>query len=240
MIAALARNFTLFTNAALAALVLGAALPGPQRVLAPASWGLVEIAPHVWTDAPRPRRGELLRLVDASRARVAGFFGDAPAHQTVILCSTPSCARAFGVRGNGLSVAFFAVLVSPGGLTEGTLTHELTHSRLHRGMGLRDLLRPPFPTWFDEGLATHVAGHPTWPGRITAQDRAQVRQVRRFWNWDDTYRALGVGRAYVAAAQEVAGIERQAGHAGLLELIARADAGEDFDAVLAEVTARRR
>ena len=232
----LARIFSFLTNGLLAALILGMAIPGNHRVAIPYAYGLAEIAPRVWTDAPS-RAGELLGLAHASRARVIDFFGDA-AHPTLILCTTQVCAQTFGIGGNGLSIADMAVMVSPGGLTEGTFTHEMTHSRLHRSMGISNLARQPYPTWFDEGLATHVANHPVWHGQITASDRARVRRVRNSWNWGDAYRALGVGRAYRAAATEVAHIERQAGHAGLLELIARAEAGENFDTVLAEVLAR--
>ena len=237
MIAMLARIFSFVANGVLASLVVGAALPGPQRVVAPGAYGLTEIAPRVWTDAPGRAR-ELLDLADASRAQVIDFFGDAPPRPTLVLCTTRDCARTFGISGNGLSIADLVVMVSPGGLTRGTLTHEMTHSRLHRSMGIRNLVRQPYPTWFDEGLATHVANHPSWQGQITASARERVLQVRKFWEWDDAYRALGVGPAYGAAAAEVARIERQAGHAGLLELIARAEAGEDFDAVLADVLAR--
>ncbi|MBS9718982.1 hypothetical protein ACFFUT_04640 [Pseudohalocynthiibacter aestuariivivens] len=232
----LARIFSFVTNGVLAALVLGVAIPGNHRVAIPHAYGLSEIAPRVWTDAPG-RAGELLDIANASRARVIDFFGDA-AHPTLILCTTRVCAHSFGIGGNGLSIADMAVMVSPGGLTQGTLTHEMTHSRLHRSMGISNLVRQPYPTWFDEGLATHVANHPIWHGQITASDRARVRRVRNFWNWGDAYRALGVGRAYRAAATEVARIERKAGHAGLLELIARAEAGEDFDTILAEMLAR--
>ena len=127
-------------------------------------------------------------------------------------------------------------MAAPGGLTEGTLTHEMTHSRLHRSMGLRNLVRQPFPTWFDEGLATHVADHPRWPGSITPADRARIREVRRFWQWDDAMRSLGVGRAYRAAAAQVARIEDTAGRQALLDLIRRVEAGEDFDTLLTAST----
>lgn len=237
MIAVLARMFSLLTNGVLASVVVGAALPGPHRVVAPDAFGLIEIAPRVWTDAPSRGR-ELLNLVEASRDRVIDFFGDVPPRPTLVLCTTRACARTFGIGGNGLSIADMAVMVSPGGLTLGTLTHEMTHSRLHRSMGIGNVVRQPYPTWFDEGLATFVADHPAWQGQISSQARARVREVRRFWQWDDAYRALGVGQAYRAAAAEVARIERQAGRAGLLELIARAEAGEDFDLVLAEMLAR--
>lgn len=237
MIRRFARTFSLLTNLGFFCLALAAALPGTHRVFFPASFGLTEISDRVWTDAPA-RATEMLALVDQARARVARFFRDAPPNPTIVLCSTRTCARDFGIGGNGLSVADMVVMVGPGGLTLGTLAHEMTHSRLHRNMGLRNIVAQPFPTWFDEGLATHVANHPDWNGRVTAAARTRVREVGHFWQWDDAYRELGVGQAYAAAAAEVAGIEARAGRDGLLELIARADAGESFDGVLIELFTR--
>ena len=230
----LARGFSFLTNVVLFGLLASFTQPGTHRVLSPGSFGLTEIAPRMWTDAPA-RASEIIGLAEASRTRVATFFQGAPPDPTLILCATRSCARSFGIGGNGLSIADVAVMVSPGGLTSGTLTHEMTHSRLHRKMGLSNLWHQPYPTWFDEGLATHVANHPRWRGSITSAHRSAIRNVRRFWQWDDAFDTLGVGRAYLTAAAEVEAIERAAGRDGLLNLIARAEAGEDFDTVLAEI-----
>ena len=237
MIRKLARTFSLLCNLGAFLLVLAAAVPGTHRVIFPASYGLTEVSDRVWTDAPA-RADELRSLANQARNTVRRFFGDELPKPTLILCSTRRCARDFGIGGNGLSIADMTVMVSPGGLTLGTLTHEMTHSRLHRRMGLRNILRQPYPTWFDEGLATHVANHPDWSGTVTAASRQRVREVGRFWQWDDAYRELGVGRAYASAAAEVETIERVAGRSGLLELIARAEAGEPFNAVLTEVMLR--
>jgi hypothetical protein len=237
MIRKLARSLSFLFNLALAALVLAAAVPGTQRVIFPASFGLTEVSDRVWTDAPA-RAVELRGIANQARDRVRSFFGDEPPRPTLILCTSNACARDFGIGGNGLSIADMAVMVSPGGLTLGTLTHEMTHSRLHRSMGLRNLVAQPYPTWFDEGLATHVANHPDWRGTVTDASRQRVREVTRFWQWDDAYRELGVGRAYASAAAEVAGIEAQAGRDGLRELIYRAEAGEPFDRVLIDVMTR--
>lgn len=237
MIRRLARTFSFVVNACLVAAAFAFAVPGPHRVLAPASYGLTEISDRVWTDAPA-RGDELRDLANQARQRVIDFFGDVPPKPTLILCTTRTCARDFGIGGNGLSIADMVVMVSPGGLTLGTLTHEMTHSRLHRRMGVRNIVAQPYPTWFDEGLATHVADHPDWRGEVTAEARTRVRKVRRFWQWDDAYRELGVGRAYAAAASEVAGIEARLGRAGLLDLIARAEAGEDFDVLLNNLLVR--
>ena len=224
--------FAFLTNAGLAALLLAAALPGPHRVLYPEAFGLTEIRSRVWTDAPH-RADELLRLANTARSRVRTFFRDEPPKPTLVLCGTRRCARAFGIKGNGFSIVDFTVMVAPRGLTLGTLTHEMTHNRLHRRMGLSNILNQPYPTWFDEGLATHVATHPNWQGTLTQADRARVRKVRRFWQWDQAFRQMGVGRAYTAAAAEVAAIEARIGRDRLLDLIARVEAGEDFDTLLA-------
>lgn len=237
LVVRMARAFSFLTNVCVLGLLASFTQPGTHRVLSPGSFGMTEIADRVWTDAP-DRAGEITAIVETSRDKVAAFFGDAPSDPTLILCTTRACAATFGIGGNGLSIADVAVMVSPGGLTTGTLTHEMTHARLHRNMGLANIVRQPYPTWFDEGLATHVANHPRWNGEINRAHRAEVRKVRRFWQWDDAFRTLGVGRAYRAAAAEVAAIERVATRAGLLELIARAEAGEDFDTVLTEVLGR--
>ncbi len=233
----LARLFSFLANSVFAAVVAGFFIPGTHRVVLPQAFGLTEISPHVWTDAPG-LADSLVQLVSRSRASVAEFFQDTPTNPALILCASRSCAEAFGIGGNGLSIADQVVMVSPGGLTIGTLTHELTHSRLHRSMGLRNLVRQPYPTWFDEGLATHVANHPLAANGVSNSARARVRQVERFWQWDDAFRDLGVGDTYAAARAEVAQIEHHAGRKGLLELIRRVEVGEDFDAVLREVTER--
>lgn len=238
MIHFFARAFGFLTNATLAALVAGTVIPGAHRVLYPETAGLDEIAPRVWSDDPR-QASRLIALARQAQSNVATFFGDTPPNPTLILCTTRRCARAFGVGGNGLSIADLAIMVAPGGLTLGTLTHEMTHSRLHRAMSPRNLVRQPYPTWFDEGLATHVADHLRWPGTITPADRARVRETRRFWQWSDTIRDLGAGRAYRAAASEVARIETIAGREGLLDLIQSAEAGEEFDSLLAALTGRQ-
>lgn len=236
----LASAFAFLTNAGFAALIIGAALPGMHRVLYPEGAGLIEIAPRVWTDAPDDRR-RLLQLVRTAKQTVSEFFGDPAPDPTLILCTTRSCARSFGIGGNGLSIADLVVMAAPGGLTPGTLTHEMTHSRLHRSMGPGNLVRQPFPTWFDEGLATYVADHPRWTGPITPADRARVRQARRFWHWDDAMRGLGVGRAYRAAAAEVRALDTAAGRDGFLDLIERVSEGEDFERLQAGIgTPRRR
>ncbi|MFD1156598.1 hypothetical protein [Roseovarius aestuarii] len=59
--------------------------------------------------------------------------------------------------------------------------------------------------------------------------------AKRTWHWGKAYREVGVRRAYGAAAAEVESIEHQVGRTGLMELIARAEAGEDFNAVLADL-----
>lgn len=231
MIHTLARLYSGLFNICLILLVAAAIRAGPHRVIFPEAYGLVEIAPRVWTDAPE-RSEELLSITNSARQTVATFFDDVPPRPTLILCATRRCAKDFGIKGNGLSVADMTVMVSPGGLTVGTLTHEMTHSRLHRSMGPRNLLRQPYPTWFDEGLATHVANHPRWSGTVTDAARSEVREVNHFWQWDDAYRKIGVGLAYRAAAAEVAAIENAIGRKNLLQLIDRAEAGEPFEQVL--------
>ena len=69
------RIFSFLSNAVVVALLIGVALPGSHRFVWPEAYGLVEIAPHVWTDVPE-RAGAYLDLVEAARGRVDAFFGD--------------------------------------------------------------------------------------------------------------------------------------------------------------------
>ena len=226
----LARVFSFLCNVLFAALVVVVAVPSPYRVILPEAFGLREVAPRVWTDQPGDA-GNLVSLVNGARIRVGTYFGDAPPSPTVVLCTTKRCAEAFGIGGNGLSMADMVVAVAPGGLTIGTLSHEMTHSRLHREMGLGNLVRQPFPTWFDEGLATHVANHPRGGGRVTDASRERVREVTRFWQLGDAFQELGVGRTYGSAAAEVAEMERLLGREMFVRMIKRLEAGEKFETV---------
>lgn len=223
----LAKSFSFLCNTLFATIIVGAAVPGTHRVVCPDCFGLTEIAPRVWTDS-EVRAIELVALRTSSQRRVGAFFEDEQPNPTTILCSTRACAEIFGIGGNGLSIADLVVMVSPGGLSLGTLTHEMTHSRLHRNMGVRNIWTQPFPTWFDEGLATYVANHPRFSGSVSDEARKRVRKVQRFWQWRPAMRELGVGRAYGAAALEVGALDKRLGRSGLLELIMQADAGEDF------------
>ena len=225
----LGRAFSFLTNALFGLILIGAVFPGTHRVVCPECFGLVEIAPRIWTDRPE-RRDEFLDLRRRAQATVAAFFEDRPPDPTTIFCTTKTCAETFGIGGNGLSISDLVVMVSPGGLTIGTLTHEMTHSRLHRNMGPRNIWAQPFPTWFDEGLATHVAGHPRALRAPTLGERDRVQQAQHFWQWGATMRALGVRQAYAAAAAGVAEMEGRFGRAGLLDIIDRADRGESIPA----------
>ena len=142
MIRRFARTFSFLVNASVMAAAVAAAVPGTHRVVAPASYGLTEISGRVWTDAPG-RSADLRALANEARQRVINFFGDVPPRPTLILCTTRQCARNFGIRGNGLSIADMTVMASPGGLTLGTLTHEMTHSRLHRAMAKKTVCAGP-------------------------------------------------------------------------------------------------
>lgn len=118
--------------------------------------------------------------------------------------------------------------MAPEGLTPLVLTHELAHVALHAKMSLKDLVSPRFPTWFDEGLASWIAGD----DRLIAPDsaaRARLLQAQRFTDWGGVMDDLGWQAGYGAAMALVEDMVAAGGADGLRSLIERVAEGADFE-----------
>ncbi|MFZ1681805.1 MAG: hypothetical protein WAT70_12375 [Rhizobiaceae bacterium] len=218
-----------------AACVAAAAVPGPQRALAPGLFGLTEIADGVWTDDPG--QGETqMRMIAGANARVRAFFGDLGRSPRLILCVTMMCEKTFGGTGNvAVAYGWHAVRIPPKAFREPDLgivllAHERTHIELHRSWGWRPsaLWDPPQPNWFDEGLASFVSRDHRLPRHVDGEAKAWIRGSLNFRDWGGFIRARGWRNAYGAAAANVADLRERLGDAGLRELIARTNAGEPF------------
>lgn len=212
-----------------------AALPGPQRIAAPGLFGLTEIADGIWTDDPG--HGETqLRMVAAANARVRAFFGELGPAPRMILCVTMMCEKAFGGSGNiAVAYGYHAVRLPPKAFRDQALgivlmAHERTHVELHRGWSLSALWSSPQPNWFDEGLASFVSRDHRLPDHFDAEAMAWIRGSRTFWDWGDFIRERGWRQAYGAAAANVAALQARLGDAGLRDLIAKTNAGANFEA----------
>ena len=204
-------------------------VPGPQRAFFPGTFGLTEIAPNVWTDAPE--RAEVLSaMVIAAEATSAQAFSSPARRPRTVLCATQNCRAAFGIPGRAITLADLAIVVAPDGLNPRTLLHERIHVELHALMGPLDAISPRFPSWFNEGLATHLSGTPAVRRPSNARDADWIRVAGTPLAWRQMRKEHQPAEYYAAAARLVEEIDRLGGREGLIALIERVTSGADFGA----------
>lgn len=154
------------------ALGLGAALGGAALLwffpalrggLCPSCYGLEESAPGLWVEAAMApeARTALIAEVAAARATIARFYGPAQAHLRILACESAACDRRLGGRGAAAVTyslgALSVVRLSPRGLNETILTHELAHTETHARLGFFAQISGRMPAWFDEGLSVVIS-----------------------------------------------------------------------------------
>ncbi len=206
-------------------------LPGPHRMVVVGSFGLTKIAPGVYTDAPQGA-DQLLRDVSGADSNAATFFGETQTRWRTILCTTQTCREDFGIPGRATTVANFGVLTAPNGTNAATLFHEQIHIELNDRMGLLDAIWPRYPSWFNEGLATHLSGTPAVPGPERVTDAQWITSAKTPLGWRLAKRGRTPVEYYGAAARMVAEIDRQLGRDGLRELVDAVANGADFSTEL--------
>ena len=201
--------------------------PGPYRVLTPEAFGLTEVAAGVFTDEPR-QAPELLSLIRKARSNSAVFFGTTGASPRIVVCRTRDCAQTFDLRTLGLAAGYHYMLIGPQGVNERTLTHEFAHIDLHATQGLLQQATNRYPLWFDEGLASYVAGDQRFL-RGSARDAAWVRWAYNSRRWNQLIDQRSVRDVYGAATGLVTEVAERHGEGGLKDLVRRVAEGADFD-----------
>jgi hypothetical protein len=219
--------------------IAAAAIPGPQRMLAPSAYGLTKIAEGVFTDDPASAQIQLQMIAKAERT-VGRFFGELKASPRYVLCTKAECDSIFGGNGSiAQAYGWSAIKIPPRGFSELNvgeilLTHERTHTELLYRWGATALWDGKFPSWFNEGLATFISSDTRVRFDHDQHDKDWIRGSKTFWDWNTFVKARGWRDAYGAAASIVAGINARAGNGGIRSIIDRTLAGEKFDKVLAE------
>ncbi len=214
--------------------VAAAAIPGPQRTLAPTLYGLTEIAPGVFTDdlADKTR---WLEIKADGEAKVKAFFGELQANPRLILCSHQDCERKFGFTGaTAVTFGWHMIHLPPQSLVSPNLgyvlmAHERTHAELHLRMGISGAVNGHIPNWFDEGLASYVSQDSRLNPFYETEQRAWIRGSKYFWDWGSFVSARGWRDAYGAASDNVARLDEKLGHDGLLAMINTAIEQGNFD-----------
>jgi hypothetical protein len=223
------------------------------KLLAPESFGLIAIAPHLYVEAETDEATRDRLRADMARAEMAilNAYGSVSARPTVHACVTEKCYAAFGGRGSVARVFGQRILLSPRGLNWHFLAHEWSHAEMSKRLTLFAWKRTP--SWFDEGLAVAISEAPEhseahWQFLISThiprptRDELLTYQSLREWQAgvhrfrdDKNFERVVQGQptlspVYAAAGHEVRPWLAQVGSTGLLHLIQRMNEGADFEA----------
>lgn len=214
------------------------------RMLCPTCFGMVQIAPNVYAenDLSPAKVQSLLHSVGGARARVRGFFGELQSDPKIIACHTSECYRQFGGNSEkGVGYGIFSLRLSPRGLSQTYIAHELTHIEFHDRVGLLRIWLD-VPQWFDEGLATYVSGDPRYGEqawlRATENGRhvPSVHQLNTLRAWIHAV-ARGVP-AYSSARHKVQNWLGCGGGGAVLTLVKEMRQGKLFRHAYADVHRR--
>ena len=226
------------------------------KLLAPESFGLIPIAPHLYVEARADEATRDRLRADMTRAETAirQAYGSVSARPTVHACVTEKCYATLGGRGEVGKVFGQRILMSPHGLNWHFLAHEWSHAEMSTRLKLLAWKR--MPQWFDEGLAVtlseapeHSENHwqflinthiprPTRDELLSYQSLQQwLTAVHRFGD-DKNFERVTQGLptlspVYAAAGHEVRPWLAQVGSPGLLHLIQRMNEGADFESAYA-------
>jgi hypothetical protein len=130
------------------------------KLLAPESFGLIPIAPHLYVEAGTDEATRDRLRADMARAEAAirMAYGSVSARPTVHACVSEKCYAAFGGRGEMAKVFGQRILLSPRGLNWHFLAHEWSHAEMSTRLTL--FAWKSMPQWFDEGLAVAISEAP--------------------------------------------------------------------------------
>jgi hypothetical protein len=221
---------------------IAAAVPGAHRMACPTCYGLVRVAPAIFTDAPAREHAAFAARIDAARRRVARFFGPLRARPNIVLCTTHRCLAAFSSkpgRAAGVTFGWAFIRMAARGIRTDTLAHELVHAEYHWRLGLAGFFEGRVPFWFHEGLASWIADDSGARTRRFGHRQPWTRELRTEADWHAIPRRLGkLDYRYGAAAAEVRWVVDRIGVSGLQRLVQATVAGQSFDQALAAQLAR--
>ncbi len=181
---------------------------------------------------PTSQREAFLKSLVAAQSQVASFFGDTLFTTKVIACSSEACFTANGgVSAKGKAYGSSMLLLSPRGLNQVIIAHELAHIELHGRVGALRSWRS-IPQWFDEGLAVLVSDDPRYTeaewllATENGQNAPALETLGGSVPWGNSSWLLSYG----TARRKVGEWYTRAGLSGLLHLINEVKGGEPFQA----------
>jgi hypothetical protein len=154
------------------------AYPAVAAVACPACYGLDRMDTETFVERGMTAedRANVRIVIAEARRRVGAFYGSFTSNPRILVCSTESCYRHIGGhRERGKSFFDFALILSPRGLGEVIVSHELSHVELHHRLGFFRSLTNAVPAWFNEGVAVVVADDRRYLAPVDAPNRCLVR-----------------------------------------------------------------
>jgi hypothetical protein len=239
----------------LSALLLGGCntLSG-AKLLAPGCFDLVAVNDQLYVEAQAdaPTRQSLLRAIERAEWQMRAAYGELRSRPIIHACISAACLARFGGAGNFAKVYGNRILLSARGANWHFIAHEWSHAEMWARLDWTAWRQ--LPQWFDEGLAValseapeHAESHWQYLNAtgFPLPTRAELDAMRSRRQWleagarysdgrNDERRARGepeVHAQYAAAGHAVRPWLARAGQPGLLDLIARLNAGQPWEAV---------
>jgi hypothetical protein len=154
------------------------AYPAVGAVACPACYGLDRMDTETFVERVMSGqdRAKVRIVISEARQRVGTFYGNFTGNPRILVCSTENCYRHIGGhRERGKSFFDFALMLSPRGLGEVIVAHELSHVELHHRLGFFRSLTNAVPAWFNEGVAVTVSDDRRYLAPVDAPNRCLLR-----------------------------------------------------------------
>ncbi|MCL2866334.1 MAG: hypothetical protein FWF47_01075 [Clostridia bacterium] len=202
--------------------------------------GFVKAAPHVYIHQNFTGNiNEVLDIVNESRQRVNGYFGEIRSNPTIIICDDLNVINKLGGDHDTMTAVIFNVysyiVVSSEYLNTDIVAHEMTHAEVHKRLfngkiGMTYLV----PTWFDEGFALQNDYREIYNGYawITATDDGKngvnlndISTAVKFYAGETEERRY----RYIVSKHELTGWIERNGTEALFELLDNVNQGKSFN-----------
>ncbi|HEX5338519.1 MAG TPA: hypothetical protein VFW53_08785 [Gallionella sp.] len=223
------------------------------KLLAPESFGLIQVTPSIYVEAgaDEAMRASLRDAMVQAESAIKTAYGSVQSRPVVHACVSESCFAKFGGRGAERAKVYGNnILLSPRGLNWHYLAHEWSHDEIRTRLAFNAWWH--MPQWFDEGLAVAISEAPEnaeshWQYLIAANvprpTREELHTFKSLSQWIDAVRRYGetknlerkargepeIRPVYTAAGHELRPWLAKAGTGGLLALIAQLKDGQDFE-----------
>lgn len=235
-----------------ASVVSGCSLLQSGKLLAPESFGLTAVSSGIYVevDTDEATRTRLREFVKKAESAIRTAYGGVVSQPAINACLTEGCYQAFGGGRGSLAMTYGQrILLSPRALDWHLIAHEWSHTEMSSRLTLFAWMR--MPRWFDEGVAVAVSEAPEhsekhWEYLVSANiprpTRDELHTFKSMKQWLDAVHRYGDDQnierkangelelrpVYAAVGHELRSWLAQAGKGGLVDQIARMNAGEEF------------